>query len=338
MNTMDEATLDEWNGLYDLAVQLKALAPWTWMDDDDIFAVQSPADGELSYGIVMGGGGEAFGLALFVGEDGFEAYRRLVEDETEPESLEAGAMLRTLSMTFVDRGELDRRDHQVIKALGLKFRGRNVWPLFRSQRPGYAPWYLEREEVLLLDIALRFTLEVAEGLRDGSVDLYERVDEDEVYTLITYGGEPRRQWTSLPQEPAPIPPPQPDVALLERLKEQSDGPRGQLHVDCFLLPTLIAEKQERPYYPRCLLVVQDDGLIIGTEIMPPWALEAEQQQALVSSLERTGVIPASIIVPSPYVLRLVQPVADMLGAQAVVQEAPALEAIREDLIHEVMRG
>lgn len=332
---MDEATLDEWKGLYDLAATFKELAPWTWMEQSDVFAVQSPADGELSYCVVLGSGGQEFGLGMFVGEDGFEGYRRLMEGEVEAERLETGVMLRSLSLTFVDRRYLDRRDHTVIKALGAKFRGRNAWPLFRSQRPGYAPWYLEREEVQLLDIALRFTMEVAEEVRNGSLDLSAGADEDQVYTLLT-AGKPRRQRTPLPEKPRPSPPPQPDAVRLESLRKQSGVPRGKLQADCFLLPAIITDEGERPYYLCCLLVVQEDGFILGTQILPPWAPEAERQEAFVTLLEHASVVPETVVVPSADVLRLVQPVVETLGGWAAVRDAPALEAIRGGLIQELV--
>lgn len=334
---MDEATLEEWRGLYDLAVRFKELAPWGWMDDGDLFAVQSPSDGEMSYGIVMGGGGQEFGLAMFVGDEGFEGYRRLTEGEVEPESLEAGLALRTLSLAFADRRFLDRRDHEVIKALGLKFRGRNAWPMFRSQWPAYAPWYLEREEILLLDIALRFALEVAEGVRDGSLDLYERADDDQVYTLLTEEGEWQRQWTPLPEGPSPTPPPQPDPARLQALRGQSKALQGSLQVDCFLMPVPIGGKGERPRYPRCVLAVHENGFIIGTKLLEPPASEAERQETFLAILEEAGIAPATVEVPSTEVLRLVQPVVETLGGVAEVRDTPVLDDTKGELLHALMR-
>jgi hypothetical protein len=48
----------------------------------------------------------------------------------------------------------------VIKELGLKFRGRQEWPMFRSYRPGYLPWYLEAPEARTLTYALEQAVEV----------------------------------------------------------------------------------------------------------------------------------------------------------------------------------
>ena len=51
-----------------------------------------------------------------------------------------------LQASFEDRSELHDKDRQVIKDLGLKFRGRQTWPLFRSYRAGFVPWHLDADE------------------------------------------------------------------------------------------------------------------------------------------------------------------------------------------------
>ncbi|MCD6223505.1 MAG: hypothetical protein J7J73_01200 [Deltaproteobacteria bacterium] len=43
----------------------------------------------------------------------------------------------------------------------LKFRGPNSWPLFRSYRPGYHPWYLTSKEAKYLTVALRQAIDVS---------------------------------------------------------------------------------------------------------------------------------------------------------------------------------
>ncbi len=51
---MGEPTLEQWRALYAAAGAFRELAPWQWMTGDDLFAVEDPASGEVSYGTVMG--------------------------------------------------------------------------------------------------------------------------------------------------------------------------------------------------------------------------------------------------------------------------------------------
>jgi len=44
--------------LYDLAIQVKKLAPWLWMEETDVFGVASPDTSELGFVSVMGNIGE----------------------------------------------------------------------------------------------------------------------------------------------------------------------------------------------------------------------------------------------------------------------------------------
>jgi len=168
---MSEPTHAQWQTLYQAAAAFRELAPWTWMTDQDLFAVEDPATGEVGYGGVMGSGGQEFGLHVFIGAEGFDGFRKMVDDEAEPESMEATMLMRSVAVAFESRQMLDRRDHEVVRALGLRFRGRGVWPWFRSQRPGYVPWYLDDAEARLLEVALRQGLEVAQRVKTGVLQL-----------------------------------------------------------------------------------------------------------------------------------------------------------------------
>ena len=46
-----------------------------------------------------------------------------------------------LQASFEDRGHLQKEDRDVIKKLGLKFRGANSWPMFRNYAPECSPGF-----------------------------------------------------------------------------------------------------------------------------------------------------------------------------------------------------
>ena len=86
-------------------------------------------------------------MSLYLGSEGIHGYLSLQElgPFADPEDL---IQIPQLQASFEDREQLDKRDREVIKELGLKFRGRNAWPMFRSYRPSLFPWFLESGEVL----------------------------------------------------------------------------------------------------------------------------------------------------------------------------------------------
>ncbi len=137
---MEQPTQSEWDDLYRVAMDFKEMAPWQWMTDADLFGVENPRDGETGWCAILGSEGQEFGLLVFLGAEGFQMYNRIAMDEAGAKSFEVWARVPLLSMMFVDRQELQQRDHEMIRSLGLRFRGRNAWPLFRCQRPGYVSW------------------------------------------------------------------------------------------------------------------------------------------------------------------------------------------------------
>ena len=165
-------TLDAWRRLYALMAQVKEMAPWDWMYESDVFAVQDPENQEFYFVSVMGNLGEHLSIAVYLG---VRAYDRLLtfaenaESETGEELLE----IARLQASFEDRDQLTTQDRNTIKELGLKFRGKMAWPLFRSYRAGFAPWLLEAHEARILTLALEQLLDVAPRFGDEEIDFPE---------------------------------------------------------------------------------------------------------------------------------------------------------------------
>src|SRR5919199_91997 len=161
--------------LYASAVRVKALAPWEWMTEADVFGVQNPETDELGFVSVMGMLGEHYAVSLYLGSKGL--YEFWVFEEighlASPEGL---LEIPQLQASFENRNELHNKDREVIKELGLKFRGRHAWPMFRSYRPGFAPWFVEAEEARFLTYALDQLLDVAPRFREDP-SLLESSDE-----------------------------------------------------------------------------------------------------------------------------------------------------------------
>ncbi|MFQ5879763.1 MAG: hypothetical protein ACE5IZ_06305 [Dehalococcoidia bacterium] len=334
---MDEPTREDWHQLYQAAVQFRDTAPWHWLTDDDLFAVENPADGQMGYCVVMGSGGLEFGLAVFQGDDGFDSYRRLLLGEAEPESLEGAARLRSLSVTFGDRQYLQKRDRDTIKALGLRFRGRNAWPLFRSQRPGYSPWFLVREEVLFLNIVLRQAVRVAEAVRRGDIDLIEGSNPDQVLTFQFREGEWQTAWRGLPEEPEPELPAPVDEVRLRRLAAEKGYSRDAWEVDLFFVPAVIDDGKGRPYHPLALLAFTDQGLVAGLSVLDPWATPDQHQEEFVQVLEKAPALPREIRVPREETARTVRPASQCLDIPVRVGDTSLLDVMREELLEQLGR-
>ena len=112
------ASIQEWKDLYDAAIEFKRKECWNWMWDYDLFGVQNPVTGEMGYCCVMGGAGEFFALAVYLGSEGLNGYLELQSKKNYP-SLEDMLNLQKLLMaSFEDRKYLQKEDFQVIKKIG----------------------------------------------------------------------------------------------------------------------------------------------------------------------------------------------------------------------------
>ena len=324
-------TLGEWHKLYEATIHIKEIAPWEWMTETDIFGVQDPETGEISFVSVMGALGEHLALAAYLGAEGLYSFWTFEEsaDDAPPEAF---LSMPHLQASFEDRGELTNKDRAMIKELGLRFRGRQEWPMFRSYRPGYLPWYLEPQEVRRLTYVLEQAAEVALRFKQDPA-LLEPVDEESYVVRVSRQAGGDLAWQDkvmrvLPPEPEDIPIPM-DLEALEYVKQLPPG-EHILEVDLFLVPIHIQEKGERPYMPHMLLMVESEsGFILSTELLGPEPglpeLWGSVPMQVVRQLVRIGTRPREIRVRTFELFALVQLLGQELGFE--VKRSPRLRSL-----------
>lgn len=135
----NDPTMDDWKDLFQATKMFKELAPWEWMEDSKVFGIENPEDGKIGYCCVMGALGEVLGLLVYFGSEGLALYEGLQSGKITVEDEDLFAKQNCLAITFDDRDILDKEDLAIIKALGLKFRGRQAWPSFEVTFPALCP-------------------------------------------------------------------------------------------------------------------------------------------------------------------------------------------------------
>lgn len=334
---MNELSKSDWAALYQAASEFKRASPWEWMDNEDLFAVENPSNGEVGYCSILGSGREEFGLGIFLGEEGYDRYTKLMAEEVEPEDFEESVMARLISMLFVDRDVLQKRDRDVIRSLGLQFRGRSSWPFFRSQRPGYVPWFLEKEEVIFLTTAIHQALVIAQRVQNSELDLLERETENLVLTLCHRGGKWLEEWRrpNMPNSNSESPMETIDPvteAQLHLLRSRAGELGGTWEFDISMLPLPIGSSSDRPYFPSCFLAVEKKlGLIVGTNLTKPWLNLSEKRKAFIQILEKADELPREVRIKSDKVKRIVEPITSILGINLRVASLPMLEEAKASL-------
>ena len=315
----DSPSLEEWRRLYEASISIKALAPWEWMSEDIVFGVQNAETGQLGFVSVMGMLGEHFSVAVYLGAVGLYGFWS-IESEQEGDYPERILEIPQLQASWEDRNTLRKEDRELIKELGLKFRGRNEWPMFRSYRPGYAPWFLEAEEARFLADVLEQALDVIERLDQDRFLL--DTEDDESYLVRV----PVKQGASVAWEDriVQVPPPEPtsirmimDIGLLETLKSRPQGTYS-VEVDFSMFPGPFRDRGERPYYAYSLLTVESQSsFIVGHELLQ---VETTLEDLwgtlpfhLVNHFAKFGAVPRQVRVRTVLLEQLLEPLAEELG-------------------------
>ncbi len=326
----------EWKELYEAAIEFRKINCWNWMDDSELFGVQDPVSGEIAYCCVMGSLGEVFGLNGYLGLEGLEGYLRLQSSGKRLiDQVDAFLCQKSISVTFENKSDLQKKDKDVIKRLGLSFKGEKAWPLFRSYKPGYFPWFLNKEEVVFLNIILRQAKEVALNFKESwhlinppfRDCLLVRTPEGKGGNLIW-----RDKWVKFPSprrlELMSLPL---DEIRLMKIKKTYPKKPGIWEIDLFYAYMPVKEGEERPYYPTMFLYVDHNtGLIINADVSSPKDYQLNFQNSFLNLIEEIKLLPQELMVKREEVYLLLEPIASYLGIPLVmVKSLLALEEVKK---------
>ena len=171
------------DSLFEAAFAFRKTRLWHQLYDSQIFALRH-SDGTIGYCCIMGIMGEHLALAVYPGEEGLAAYRRMGKDRSRLNEFELVEMMFSQSCvmcSFANKDDLREKDlagaRAYAKANGIALRGSNAYPQFQDCKPGFYPWYLEEEkaQTYMLE-GLRACLEVSRKLAGKNPDALGFVD------------------------------------------------------------------------------------------------------------------------------------------------------------------
>jgi hypothetical protein len=333
---MSQPTSDEWRKLYDLARQIYDMTPWEWMTEVDVFGVKDPETGEMGFVSVMGSAGEHFGIAVYRGAVGLHQFLHIQDsydmmgDEIALEILE----VPQLQLSFEDRDVLEAKDRAVIKELGLKFRGHNTWPLFRSTEPGWLPWFINQQDARFLMPVLEQLLVFAPHVKEANM-FFDSIEESRFLVRVAHQENQELVWEDqmlhlpfVPPEPLKIPL---DARLLTAFMKLPIT-RMSIEFDVFNMMSPTLDEKRRPFLPYMLLMVDTKtGTIVGQEMFKPepdldsiWMRTPNSfmQQCIQGPQAR----PSTLYVGSEYLESIFKSIAKQMGIKVMLKdELPALD-------------
>ena len=338
----EQATLEDWRDAYEVTQRIKEMEPWRYMDETDIFAVQHPESGNLGFASVMGQLGEHFAISLYLGSEGLYAFWETQDADlyTYPHKI---LEIPQLMLSFEDRGMLEDRDRRLIKQLGLKFRGRNAWPLFRSYRPGFVPWYLDAYQVRDLTDVLKQVVVVAPRFMEDP-SLFDTKDEGLSFARIPERRGDRTVWkdgvVEIPPPPVSLP-----AYVSNDLIERCRGLRSleDVEMDLFAVATPIVDGG-RPYYPYVLFLVgADSGFVFGFRLLTVESsiesLWAEVPGCLAELMAETATVPKTAYVRLERLRSSIAPLAEKVGFKIeLAEDLPELDLAKQSLVEFMTSG
>lgn len=303
-----EATLKQWEELYDIAANIKELKPWEYLSDIDIITLELP-NNEPIYCSIMGQAGQCYGIAAYIGYDAISNFHTMLRTtDIPPEQMIRYQDDNVILCYFGDREELTSKELKLIKDLDLKFRGRNNWIYFHHFKRGYVPFMLDQEEVIKeteilrnLFMALRSYIE--EGLE---------VDFEDGNTLMRIYSPEDELWLNF-EAPIKVPSKQfiapvlEDELLITKLRQMRQN-KGDWEFDIAYLNTTINDKEyDRPVNGRiCILADRKLGMIISQDMLTP--LDDDIQaifKTLINPIIEFGR-PSKILVRDHYVYYIIK--------------------------------
>ena len=266
-----EASLEQWNSLYQAAAAVTKLAPWEDFWNTDLIVIQESRKQEPLFMSVSGRGIHNRGVTMYIGNEGLEDFD--LTESTRGEALASFALReqRGLSFKLCDREDVPQEQRDMIKELGLAFRGRGKWPCFLSWRKAYAPWTLDGEEVQMLTEAFCRMEEAVKDARDGAVKV--RFERGEF--LWRSRDEETGDWRTVS---APIPSgrrkyPLARLRSVDQIEAVKSRPRSinELSMDLFYMNAEVVEEgYDRPFFPRAFLVMEKrTRAVLNMQVLEP---------------------------------------------------------------------
>lgn len=328
-------SIARWRPLYELARQIGAMAPWTLMEETDLFAVYDPESDQTGYVSIMGTLGEHRAIDVYLGDDGLRGFLALQESDDHPQPT---LVLSTpqLMLSFEEKSYLDQEDLFIIRELEFKPNNRNEWPMFRSYRPGFAPWMLENSEISFLQAVLEQTLAVLNNpLERGEISTLLAAD-----TLLVRRGMRSKTGTRWTSETMPLFPPDEEFVFIidpELGEAVQHLPKSGLRVflDLQILMNAIEERGERPYFAYLLAFMDEQSELMihfdSLTVKNGWhSFLTELPEHILRGLKAIGARPKQLLIRDPIILDMMITMQKQLGLGLQrVSEMPAMDEFVE---------
>ncbi len=336
-NMRNEASIEQWNKLYEVTINIKKLEPWNHLWDIDIITIILPEYEEPFYCSVMGKNGQCFAISVYKGFEAIHGFFKVVDAKNIP-PFQLMRYQDNLTCYFGDREELSSKELKVIKDLGLKFRGRNQWIYYRIFKPNYAPYMLDQDEVIELTYVFQNLFMSLKAMIENNLkinfeegnSLYRMYDKEQDLWLNFEGPMqiPNRGSMTIVLE---------DELLIENIKKQKYL-KNAVEFDTVFINSVVEDKKfERPIMPK-LIVIADSktGILLHYNVMLPEDDEIQQILDFFIDFILDKGKPKTIYVRDEYMQDLLSDLCKKINTKILIsEELPSIDTFAESIIRQL---
>lgn len=318
-------------GLYDLAERYVQQQPWTSLTDHNGFCIPSTIEEVPTICSVLGADGLAYGLEMFPGIEGHRTLDTFLAG-SDAEFFAAEAYRRQLLLSIEARAQLEPHQWELICRLGRSEQERQEWPVFTSDRPGYAPWVLTEAEAAEmrygLECALRLSALAAERPPNWSFD-------DEALPLVTLVGDSDielawHRFDALPPRElraAPVPLERVEAALNSAARTKQPWEMAAVGSG-----PAVGEEGTRLIVPQAVAVMEaatGDCAALRMLSIAQWP--DDLPGVLLDAIDEKGRVPTELRMDTEEMQIALAPTLEALGIRAKRARLYAVEEMRESL-------
>ena len=315
-------TQAQWEKLMGIATNIRNLAPWEALHESEIVCILLPGYQEPVFAVTLGSGDQTYGICICPGFDSLRRVQKIADSDGDTPELELLYSQNTINLYFGSRDELEKKERDIIKSLGLKFRGKTNWPLFRSMRPGYVPWTINAQEAeLAIEVLGNYFMAVSGQMQhEGGTD----VDEDMVI-YRSYDAKDKLWYTY--HGPFKMPPFVEarlifdDLFLINRLKKVKKSTKKLGFIATHMPMPYQEDDNQRAKFPKVGIFLDGtEGMIIDQVFEDEDApLEAKVFDTLSAYITDHGR-PSVISVPSGLSLNMIEDFVKKCGIRLQVED------------------
>jgi hypothetical protein len=335
--------------LYRTAEKARALAPWRWMYETQVFGIRLPDQPYTWYCSIMGHNGEHLSYCFYKGERGLATYVALqtIEDFDSPNILyfQKAMLLKqeAIQVTFDDYEDTLPESRKRIKSLGLKYRGPKQWVNILDWTEGLSYWPIEAEMAPLVQTLLEQAMQVATEQGNNHKYLGYWVESGKTMPVFiaekTDGGI---TWTKKRQK---VVTPDEIEAPFKPLIDWSALRQLPIKNKTLLFGVLITFQQVapdndpkgRPFHPTIYLLLDLATQEIMGIFLDNRDASKDLQQQIFSGLKSLKYRPKELIFGEPVSYVQMSPLMEAAGIKPVLQTGmmPILETISQFMIEQM---